>query len=169
MTFRLTPLPAGLSIRDPAVMIATWFGAGLLPRAPGTWGSLAALPFAWPIHAAFGRWGLILAAGILFLIGIWAAGVYVVRGGDEDPGPVVVDEVVGQWLALAAVTHPSAAAYAIGFLLFRAVDTLKPWPVSWADRQLKGGFGAMFDDALAGAIAAAALLAFAYVVPEIAR
>lgn len=166
---RLTPLPDGLSLRHPSVLIATWFGAGLLPKVPGTWGALAALAVAWPIQQAVGRWGLLAAAGALFLVGVWAAGRYVRRSGTEDPGPIVVDEVVGQWIALATMVQPHLPGYALAFVLFRAVDILKPWPISWADRNVKGGFGAMFDDALAGAVAAAVLLGIFHFMPEIGR
>jgi phosphatidylglycerophosphatase A len=141
---------------DAATMLASWFGVGYAPVAPGTWGSLAALPFAWGIAALAGSWALVPAAALLFLAG-WAASNRVVAASqDSDPQTIVVDEVVGQWLTL-AVVPPSLAAYALGFLLFRAADILKPWPASWADRRVTGGLGVMLDDALA-AIYAAALL-----------
>jgi phosphatidylglycerophosphatase A len=143
---------------DPATMLATWFGVGYAPVAPGTWGSLAALPFAWGIAALAGAWALAPAAALLFLAG-WAASNRVVAAGqDSDPQIIVVDEVVGQWLTL-AVVPPSLGAYAGGFLLFRAADILKPWPASWADRKVGGGLGVMLDDVLAALYAAALLWA----------
>jgi phosphatidylglycerophosphatase A len=142
----------------PAALLATWFGAGLLPRAPGTWGSLAALPFAWFIRDGFGVVGLAVAAAGLFVIGLWAASVYVRRGGEADPGAVVIDEVAGQWLVLVAVP-PNLALYAAGFVLFRIADIFKPWPASWIDRTLKGGLGVMLDDTAAALYAGAALYA----------
>lgn len=138
------PPPLG----HPAVLLATWFGSGLLPRAPGTWGSLAALPFAWLIAGLAGPAGLALAAAAVFGIGCWAAGRYADASDDADPGAVVIDEVAGQWLVLVAAPL-SLPAYAAGFLLFRVLDIVKPWPASWADRNLKGGFGIMADDVLA--------------------
>ncbi len=154
------PPPQGLDFRHPAVWLATWFGVGLLPKAPGTWGSLAALPFAWAIHAAFGAAGLAIATVAVFGVGLWASSLYVRRAGIADPGAIVIDEVAGQWLTLLpAGTDP--VLYAAGFVLFRVADILKPWPVSWADRSLPGGFGVMADDILAGAFAGAALYALA--------
>jgi phosphatidylglycerophosphatase A len=143
----------------PASVLATWFGAGLLPFMPGTWGSLAALPFAWIIAWLFGARTLLLAAAALFVIGWWAAAQVTRASGVEDAGSIVVDEVVGQWLAL-VVTPPDLIAYALGFVLFRVFDIAKPWPARWADDNLGGGFGAMADDVVAGFYAATALLLF---------
>ena len=155
--------PQGLEFRHPAFLLATWFGVGLLPKAPGTWGSLAALPFAWTIHAAFGAAGLAIATVAVFGIGLWASSLYVRRTGIQDPGAVVIDEVAGQWLTLLpAGTDP--ILYAAGFVLFRVADIWKPWPVSWADRSLPGGFGVMADDILAAAYAGAALYVLAAVI-----
>lgn len=140
----------------PALLLATWFGSGLLPRIPGTWGSLAALPFAWVIQSLGGPLALGLAIIAVFLIGWWASEVYVRRAGLDDPGAVVIDEVAGQWLVLLLVP-PSLWMYFIGFLLFRVFDILKPWPVSWADRYVKGGLGVMLDDILAALYGFAAM------------
>ena len=154
-------LPEGVSFWNPAIFIATWMGSGLLPKAPGTWGSLAALPFAWVIADAFGWQGLAAATVLVFAVGTWASEVYVRRAGAEDPGQVVVDEVAGQWLVLVPVA-PDPLLYAIGFALFRLFDITKPWPVSWADRTIKGGFGVMLDDVLAAVYGAGLLWALAY-------
>jgi phosphatidylglycerophosphatase A len=140
----------------PAALLATWFGAGLLPGAPGTWGSLAALPFAWAIATLFGQAALLIAAAVVFCVGWWAAEQVGRASGVGDEGSIVIDEVAGQWLTL-AVAPPSAAAYVLGFLLFRLFDITKPWPVSTAERRLPGGLGVMADDIVA-AIYAAALL-----------
>jgi len=131
-----------------AGVIGTWFGAGLAPKAPGTWGSVAALPFAWAIQYWAGSAGLVLAAMILFLIGWAASNSLVDRTGIKDPQIIVVDEVVGQWLTLACGPL-SIPAYLIGLLLFRAADITKPFPASWADRRVEGGLGVMLDDVLA--------------------
>lgn len=151
-------LPRGLGFFHPVTIVSTWFGSGLLPRMPGTWGSLAALPFAWWIRDAWGPVGLGGAVVILALVGLWAASAFIKRSDDGDPGAVVVDEVVGQWLVL-IVAPPEYWIFALGFVLFRAADIVKPWPVSWADRSLSGGFGVMADDILAAVYAAAALWA----------
>ena len=153
----------GLPFSHPATAVATWFGCGLAPWAPGTWGSLAALPFAWGISRLAGAPGLAAAAALLFMVGCWAAGRVARSSGSADPGAIVVDEVVGQWLTLAAVPA-DPIAYAAGFLLFRVFDILKPWPVSWADRRLKGGFGIMADDVVAGIYAGAILTIGRYLI-----
>lgn len=147
------------SLRDPAILLATWFGAGYLPKAPGTWGSLAALPFAWALLAAGGPSLLAVAALLVSLAGWWAADRYMAASGTHDPGQIVVDEVAGQWLALLGAPHLSWWGFAAGFLLFRLFDIVKPWPVSWADRKVPGGLGVMLDDVLAGVMAALALAA----------
>jgi phosphatidylglycerophosphatase A len=149
--------PAEAARFHPATLIATWFGAGLLPWFPGTWGSLAALPFAWAIAWLFGARALLIAAALLFLVGWWAAHRIVRTSGVEDPGSVVVDEVAGQWLAL-VVTPPDPLAYLAGFLLFRVFDIAKPWPARWLDQHVGGGLGIMADDIAAGFYAATALL-----------
>lgn len=138
-----------LSLSDPATVLATWFGAGLLPKAPGTWGSLAALPFAWIIAGA-GGWPALAAATLLvFFVGWWAADRVATVIGLDDPGCIVIDEVAGQWLVLLA-TPPDLWRYLIGFALFRVFDITKPGPAGWADRHVKGGLGIMLDDVLAG-------------------
>ena len=154
------PLPA----LHPASLLATWFGAGLLPVAPGTWGSLAALPFAWAIATLLGQPALLIAAAIVFCIGWWAAAQVGRASGIADEGSIVIDEVAGQWLTLAAVP-PSAAAYILGFLLFRLFDITKPWPARTAERTIPGGLGVMADDIVAGLYAAVLL----YVLHEIGR
>lgn len=133
-------------------VLATWFGAGLLPWAPGTWGSLAALPFAWAIERFAGQWGLLCAAAAAFAVGCWAAARYERRVGRRDPQAIVIDEVAGQWLTLAAVPA-SLGSYVAGLALFRAADILKPWPARLAERRLPGGLGVMADDIAAAVYA----------------
>ena len=137
-----------------ATLLATWFGSGKLPKAPGTWGALAALPFAWMIVTIAGDTGLLLAAILLFAVGCWAADCEAAAAGTRDPSWVVVDEVVGQWLTLVLVPL-HLVDYLVGFLLFRLFDIWKPWPVSWSERRFGGGFGIMIDDVLAAAYAIA--------------
>jgi len=128
--------------------IGTWFGAGLAPRAPGTWGSIAALPFAWAIQYWAGSAGLVLAAMLVFLVGWAVSNRLVDASGIEDPQSIVIDEVVGQWLTLACGPL-SLPAYLVGLLLFRVADITKPFPAGWADRRVGGGLGVMLDDVLA--------------------
>ncbi|MBF0248022.1 MAG: phosphatidylglycerophosphatase A [Alphaproteobacteria bacterium] len=152
----MTPVTPRPSLSRPGVLLATWFGVGYLPKAPGTWGSAAALPFAWIIVEHVGVAALALAAAVVFVVGIWAAQDYMGRTGVHDPGVVVIDEVAGQWIVLlAAPLDP--IAYAAGFVLFRVFDIFKPWPISWADRRIGGGLGVMVDDVLAGAFGLAIL------------
>jgi phosphatidylglycerophosphatase A len=148
--------PAGLPFHHPAMLLATWFGAGLLPKIPGTWGSLAALPFAWHIGSEFGALGLVIAAAIVFAVGCWAADTASRAGDIRDPGFIVIDEVAAQFLVL-AVAPVAPLAYAAGFVLFRIADIVKPFPANWADREVHGGLGIMLDDIFAALYAGLAL------------
>lgn len=141
-------LPAAKVLRMPAFWIASGFGAGLAPVAPGTVGTLVAL-LPWLALRELPLWGYALAVIAAFALGVWAAQRVIVETKIEDPGMVVWDEFIGLWIALAAA--PSGWQWPlIGFALFRLFDIWKPWPVSWADQKVKGGFGAMLDDAIAG-------------------
>lgn len=145
----LNPRP---NLAHPSVLMATWFGAGYLPKAPGTWGSLGALPFAWLLVDHGGPWILGAATVIIFIVGLWAAKDFMKRTGAHDPGAIVIDEVVGQWIVLlAAPLDP--IAFGLAFVLFRLFDVFKPWPISWADRSIGGAWGVMVDDILAGLFA----------------
>ena len=141
-------LPAKLPFWHPAAIFSTWGGSGLLPGAPGTWGSLFTLPFAWIIATGFGSKSLIIAALITLLLGMWATSEYLQKSHAKDPETIVIDEVAGQFLTLAFVPV-EIWWYLIGFGLFRAADILKPWPASWADRVLPGALGVMADDIFA--------------------
>jgi phosphatidylglycerophosphatase A len=142
----------GLQAWHPAVVLATWFGAGLLPAAPGTWGSFAALPCAWAIRSLWGVTGLAVGTALVVAVGWWAAATVAEASAVKDPGAVVIDEVAAQWLVLlAAPLDP--LAWALAFLLFRIFDIWKPWPVRWADRRIRGGLGIMLDDLLAAVYA----------------
>ena len=155
-------IPATLPFWHPAFLLATWFGSGLLPKIPGTWGSAAALPFAWAIMWLGGPWALFIGAAVAFAVGIWAAGMYSKHSGVKDAGPIVIDEVAGQWLTLIpAGLDP--VLYLVGFFLFRVADILKPWPANWADRALDGGLGVMLDDIFAGIYAGIGLLAVIWI------
>ena len=149
-------LPRGYTFWHPVSFLSTWFGIGLIPWAPGTWGSLAALPFAWFAMKHYGPIGLAAFGGALFLVGCWTASVFARRVSENDPAAIVIDEVAAQCLVLTAA--PLGPGYFLaGFALFRLTDILKPWPASWADQSLKGGVGIMLDDIFAGAYAWALL------------
>ena len=140
------------SLDDPWILMATWFGSGYLPKAPGTWGSLAALPFAWVILEHFGPPALLAAVVVVFGVGIVAADRFMAKAGEDDPGAVVIDEVAGQWLTLTLVPL-DPLWFALGFVAFRCFDILKPWPIRVLERRFKQGFGVMIDDIAAGALA----------------
>jgi phosphatidylglycerophosphatase A len=146
---KIARLPEGRSLKEPTTAIVTFFGVGLLPLAPGSWGSLAALPFGFAF-AQLGGWPLLLiaAAGAAY-VGWRASDVYVRQTGREDPPEAVIDEVATQWMVMAFV--PMTVAGLVGaFLVFRLFDTIKPWPASWADGEVEGGAGVMLDDLIAG-------------------
>lgn len=151
-TFSHLPLPAGASMKDKDVMLATWFGTGLIRPAPGTMGTLAALPFGYVIAALGGPPALFVAAVAVFAAGLWAAKHYTRKSGIEDDPSIVIDEVAGLFIA-ALPAGQNIFLWAMAFLLFRFFDVWKPWPVSKADRELKGAAGVMVDDALAGVYA----------------
>ena len=151
-------LPSGLRFFDPVALIATFGGAGLLPRAPGTWGSLAALLPAWLIASSLGPIALLAGAVVIAVVGAWAADRFATASGFSDPSPVVIDEVVGQWLVL-CIAPLDPLWYFAGFALFRVADILKPWPANLADRAVKGGWGIVLDDVIAALYAAAILYA----------
>jgi phosphatidylglycerophosphatase A len=137
--------------------IATLFGLGMLSPAPGTVGSLAALPVGIWIAWAGGTQALLLSALLIIVLGIWVSGVFAMRFADDDPSECIIDEVAGQWIALlplAIFHHPlSWRAILAAFLLFRLFDIVKPWPISRVERW-PGGLGIMADDVLAGCVAA---------------
>jgi phosphatidylglycerophosphatase A len=157
----IATLPEGRTLFEPSTAIATFFGTGLLPIAPGTWASAFALPLGW-IIASIGGWPVLLASAVIAgLVGWWASARYVAQTGRDDPSEIVIDEVAAQWLAL-CVVPVSITAYVAAFFVFRVFDTLKPWPASWADREVEGGAGVMLDDVFAGIYAAITLAALHY-------
>ena len=146
-----------------ARVIATWFYCGYAPVAPGTVGSAAAILIAWLLHtyAGFTGGAFGLLAVVLAIPAIWAAGVTANDLKIKDPGIVVVDEVVGQWLTLAGAMELNSITFLIAFALFRLFDIWKPPPVRQIER-LPGGIGIVADDAMAGVYAAAVLFAMGW-------
>ena len=141
-----------------AALLSTWFGCGYSPIAPGTAGSLAALPIAIALHAyaGFAGWHFLLLAAIGFCPAVWASGVTARATGIEDPGFVVIDEVLGQWIALAGARPFNWKSCLAAFALFRLFDIWKPPPVRQLEA-LPGGLGIVADDVMAGAYAALVL------------
>ncbi len=132
-----------------AFLFATWFGLGTLPKMPGTWGSLGALPFAWALWQLPLAFAWIVFAVFLF-IAVWASGVVDQAKGGHDNQNIVVDEVAGIFLTT-SVAGDSLLHFALAFIFFRLFDIWKPWPVRWLDRRVGGGLGVVVDD-LAAAV-----------------
>ncbi len=133
----------------PAHFIALGFGSGLAPKAPGTFGTLAALPLYWLLlQAGLGLPALLALIAAAFALGVWACAFTGKNLGDSDHGGIVWDEIVAMWLVL-AFTPAHWLWWLIAFGLFRFFDILKPWPIRFFDVRLKNGFGVMFDDLLA--------------------
>ena len=111
------PPPPRLGFFHPTTLVSTWFGFGLLRPAPGTWGSVAALPFAWAA-LTYGGWPLLLGMSVaLLVLGIRTSSDYAEASGDADPSSVVVDEVVGMWIALLTVPM-TGLGFLLAFLVF---------------------------------------------------
>lgn len=145
-----------LLISHPAHFLSLGFGSGLAPRAPGTFGSLAAIPFYLLLAQWLGPAAIAWLSLPLFALGVWCCGLTGRALGVSDHGGIVWDEIVAM-LPLLALAPQHWLGYAAAFALFRLFDITKPWPISWFDARVKGGFGVMLDDALA-AVPAAALL-----------
>ena len=145
-------------LKHPAHLLAFGFGAGLMPKAPGTWGTLVAFPvFALVLFFGGGTIAVLMAAALCFGAGVWASDVAGRALGVADHGGIVIDEIAAFLLVL-ALTPASVSWWAVAFLLFRVFDIVKPWPVNWADRTIKGGFGVMLDDLLAAGYAIGVIL-----------
>ncbi len=142
-------------LTNPIHFVAFGFGSGLTPFAPGTAGTIAAIPLYLLLEQLSLPFYLVVVV-LAFLFGIWVCG----RAGDDlgvhDHGGIVWDEFVGFWVTMVAA--PAGWQWvAAGFLLFRLFDIWKPWPISWADQKVSGGFGVMLDDLIAGGYALAVL------------
>jgi len=146
-----------------AYVLATWFGCGRAPFAPGSVGSIGALPLYFALRP-LGPLGLVLAAFVVTAVGVWASNVVVAREANGDPQHVVIDEVAGVLLALAAAPFTWSGVTA-AVVLFRVFDIWKPGPVRIAERRLKAGWGVMMDDVVAGLMAALVIVALRFLVP----
>ncbi|MFD2739325.1 phosphatidylglycerophosphatase A [Sulfitobacter aestuarii] len=153
-----------------AWMIATLLGVGHIRPAPGTWGSLVALPYAWLLHMIGGFPLLLLGIVIAFAKGWWATARMTAGSDNHDPSEIVVDELVGQWIALLPLSYAAWSmqismlamwpGWIAAFVLFRLFDIWKPLIVGWADRR-GDALGVMLDDVFAGIFAAFGVLALA--------
>lgn len=155
-TERRTPRPSSHSLRDPVQLLALGFGSGLVPRAPGTAGSLLGLGAA--LLAA--QWGAWIAAAITVVVvvaGVWICGEGARRLGVHDHPAIVWDEIAGMMIAMLAAPRGWGWA-ALAFALFRGFDIIKPWPIREIDHAMRSGAGIMLDDVMAGILAALVLL-----------
>jgi phosphatidylglycerophosphatase A len=144
--------------RRPALAVsitATWFGLGFSPRAPGTCGTLGAIPLAWALDR-LGPTAFVLGLVAVAALGVWAAQAFGNATGRDDDQRIVIDEVAGYLLTVLPVTR-GPLQLALGFVLFRIFDMWKPQPVRWLDRNLGGGIGVMVDDLGAGVYGALVL------------
>ncbi|MCC6197233.1 MAG: phosphatidylglycerophosphatase A [Burkholderiales bacterium] len=139
-------------LHHPAHFIALGFGAGLAPVAPGTFGTLVAIPIALALHTYAGDTGYLVATAALLAIGVWASHVTGRALEAPDHGSIVVDEVVAFLLVL-FFTGVTPLRLAIAFVLFRFFDIVKPPPIRQVDAALKSGLGVMLDDLVAAGYA----------------
>ena len=153
-------------LKHPAHFLALGFGAGLASKAPGTWGTLVALPFYLLAMWLGGITAVLVAAVLFFFVGIWASARTGRALGVADHGGIVIDEIAGFLLVL-AFTPANWPWVAVAFLLFRLFDIAKPWPIYLADKHIKGGFGVMFDDVLAAGYAIGCILALQQIFPGV--
>lgn len=145
-------VPENIDKNKPHVLLATWFCCGFVNPAPGTWGSLGAIPFALIIYFFGGTIALLFATLIVITIGLWAAQKFDEDNENHDSKMIVIDEVAGQWVALLpAALNPLLIL--VAFVAFRAFDIIKPFPVNIFDRDIKGSAGVMGDDLVAGFMA----------------
>lgn len=143
--------PARLILRDPVHFLAFGFGSGLSPKAPGTAGTLAAVPLVY-FALALPLWAYVFLTLVIIIAGVWICDNSSKRLGVHDHPGIVWDEIAGLFITLLAA--PAGLIWlAVGFVLFRFFDILKPWPIGWLDRQVGGGLGIMIDDVLAGVYA----------------
>lgn len=144
-----------LSLTNPVHFLALGFGSGLAPKAPGTFGTLAAVPVWWLLSQG-GSIIYVLGTLLATVVGPYICGKAARDMGMHDHGSIVWDEVAGYLVTMLFVPISITGAL-LGFGLFRVFDILKPWPISWLDKQLAGGTGIMADDILAGVFAAVVL------------
>ena len=134
-------------LKKPSHILATFFGIGLLRPAPGTWGSLVA-SLLWYFFEFLHSYNFIILP--TFILCSWLVCIKADQDSEsKDNSLIVIDEVAGMLIALSFIAH-DAILYFLTFLLFRLFDILKPWPISWVDRNIKGGLGILLDDLIAG-------------------
>jgi len=147
--------------RNPIHFLAFGFGSGAMPFAPGTFGTLAALPI-YLLMLPLSLWAYLAVVLVMTLLGVWLCHVTSRDLGVHDHGGIVWDEIVGYLITMIAAP-PGWQWIVAGFVLFRFFDIIKPWPIGWADRRVHGGLGIMLDDVLAAILAWIVLQSVAFV------
>ena len=154
--------PNKLLFKDVSAFLALGFGTGLYPHAPGTLGTLVALPIFYLT--------LLLPTNIsyIFAVALFFIGIYVSNHTSQilkikDPSCIVIDEIVA-FLIILMFIEPNLKDIFIAFILFRLFDIWKPWPISWVDKNIKGGWGILFDDLLAGLFAGVILFSLFFLI-----
>ncbi|MCA9677832.1 MAG: phosphatidylglycerophosphatase A [Kofleriaceae bacterium] len=140
-----------------AKLVATALGAGYSPVAPGTCGTAVAVPLAWSL-ATLPWWGFVMITAAVTILGIWAAGEADRAWGTHDSGRIVIDEVAGLLVTVTFVDRSRWVVLAVGFVVFRAFDIIKPPPIRWVDEKMPGGAGVVLDDVAAGVMGAAVMI-----------
>ena len=151
-------------LRDPVHLIAFGFGAGLAPKAPGTFGSLVGIAAAWWLIELPLIWRAAVVLAVL-AAGIWICGESARRLARHDDQRIVLDEIVGVLLTSLAIVEKSLFAFALVFVFFRFFDIVKPWPIRDVDHSLRGGLGIMLDDVIAALYAAACVVTIRVLLP----
>jgi phosphatidylglycerophosphatase A len=141
-----------VSLANPIHFLALGFGSGLAPKAPGTFGTIAAIPLVCLLAYSTTLTGYVLVTLLASLIGIWLCGKTAHDMMVHDDSSIVWDEIAGLLITMIAVPL-NWQTLLLGFVLFRILDILKPWPISYLDARVHGGFGIMIDDILAGVFA----------------
>lgn len=140
---------------DPVHILAFGFGSGLAPKAPGTFGSIVGALIA-GLMLSLTPATYVVVTILSIVLGIWLCGASSTKLGVHDHGGIVWDEIAGMMITYFML--PSGWWWLIlGFVLFRLFDIIKPWPISWLDKRVHGGFGIMIDDVVAGIFALAVL------------
>ena len=140
---------------SPRLLLAFGFGSGCSSVAPGTIGTMAAIPF-WYLASDFSISSYIVLVYVAFAMGCFVCSYAEKKVNEPDHKGIVWDEFVGFWITMS--TAPvSWTGLAVGFFLFRILDIVKPWPISWIDRNIHGGIGIMLDDVVAGIFAASVI------------
>ena len=142
----------GLTLKEAFILLlSSWFGVGRLPLAPGTWGTLGAVPLVL-IISYFGPIPAVISLAVIIPLAVWTSDISQKVLGKDDPPEVVIDEVAGYFVAVFLLPF-SWWSFILGFILFRIFDVLKPFPIRKIHKKVKGGIGICLDDIVAGVYA----------------